>query len=92
MATYKSKRKAPEAYADLPPLTPTQYRLMEVLSDGRRHTSGELRGCIDDELSHAQNLNNHLQRLRDQLNSVGRDVVYESSGLGSGYRLVDVET
>lgn len=89
MATAKRKRRRLDE--GLPPLTPTQRRLIDMLNDGKRHTPAELWQCIDDEQSIRRNLNVHIQLLRRQLNSVGRDVVYESSGLGNGYRLVHVD-
>lgn len=89
--TSSTKAAGSQLFDDLPPLTPTQRRLVEVLNDGRRHTPEELRTCIDDELSHKRNLNVHIYWLRKQLNSVGRDVVYESSALGTGYRLTVID-
>ena len=47
--------------------TPTQQRILDLLSDGQPHPREELLECIDDELSNPHNLPNHLCLLRKRL-------------------------
>lgn len=47
--------------------TPTQERILAVLADGEPHPASELWGCLGDELSNGNALNNHITVLRKLL-------------------------
>ena len=75
----------------MPDWTPTQARMLKVLSDGMPHRYEELRACLDDEL--ARNVKTHIGHIRKKLRPIGQDIVCEYRGrLGamilSGYRHV----
>lgn len=58
--------------------TPTQRRLLDMLSDGKPHRREELYGCIDDELADvAKCLRVHLTHLRKKLRKLSQDVLCE---------------
>ena len=61
----------------MPGFTPTQQRILNVLSDGMPHTKEEMRDCLNDELSGGNNLRVHLTYLRKKLRTVGQTIVYE---------------
>lgn len=48
-------------------LTPTQERLLGVLSDGQPHSADKLLGCLNDELADRRLLHVHLCYLRKKL-------------------------
>lgn len=55
--------------------TPTQARILKVLSDGLSHTKTELKGCIDDELAEMDStIENHIHKLRKVLPR-GQDII-----------------
>lgn len=64
----------------MPDYTPTQQRILLLLSDGLPHTREEMLGCINDELSSMRNLRTHLVLLRKKLNMVGQSILYEFQG------------
>ena len=47
--------------------TPTQVRMLQVLSDGEPHTYQELHNCLRDELSYKGNMYCHITILRKKL-------------------------
>lgn len=47
--------------------TPIQKAILEVLSDGRRHTRPELLVCLNDELAEPTNLQPHITAIRKKL-------------------------
>jgi hypothetical protein len=61
----------------VPQFTPTQRRILAVLSDGLPHTPGELHACLDDELAGRNAVQFHLSKLRKTLREVGQDVICE---------------
>ena len=70
---------------DLPQMTPTQRRMLALLSDGKVHSKEEMHKCLCDELGRIENISPHVTHLRQQLRTVNRDLVCEHGG---GYRLV----
>jgi len=55
--------------------TPTQKRMLKVLSDGQRHTREELHACLDDELSALSAIQAHITYIRKHLEIRGEDIV-----------------
>ena len=54
-----------------------QQRILEVLADGEPHHCDELLDCLGDELADFSALNNHLFRLRKELEDTGEAIVCE---------------
>lgn len=57
--------------------TPTETKLLNVLSDGQAHTREELRVCLTDELVGPKALSVHIYRIRKMLNTRGETIVCE---------------
>lgn len=55
--------------------TPTELRMLEVLSDGRQHTRKELHACLYDELSSLKTVKFHVSTLRKKLERRGETIV-----------------
>lgn len=73
------------------PLTPTQRRIMDLLSDGKLHTKQELRDtCGNDEYIDKNTVNVYLTNLRKKIRPIGQDVVCEIHNQVAYYRLGDV--
>lgn len=68
--------------------SPTQTRMLILLSDGRPHTKEELHGCLWDELSKKSAINYHLLLLRKLLRTRGEDIICEFSRRRRVYRHV----
>lgn len=64
--------------------TPTEERMLVVLSDGDRHKKEELHKCLFDELSQLMTVNYHIQNMRRKLERKGQTIVVER---GKGYDL-----
>lgn len=62
--------------------TPTQRRILALLSDGMPHSKDELRKCLDDDLSDNHNIAMHICFLRRKLNPIGEDIVAQHVGPG----------
>ena len=61
----------------MPSFTPTQSRILRVLSDGRRHSRKEIHGCLVDELGELSNIQAHLSNIRKKLRPIGEDIICE---------------
>ena len=59
--------------------TPTQVRILAVLSDGLPHRREELRDVLPDELGSLDNVRPHLTAIRRVLRPRGEDIVCEFS-------------
>jgi len=57
--------------------TPTQKAMLNVLSDGHRHTREELHACLPDELGPISNIRTHLMHIRKKLRPAGQDIICE---------------
>lgn len=55
--------------------TPTQRAILDVLSDGRPHTCGDLHSCLDDDLAGPAAVRMHICRLRKRLRARRQDIV-----------------
>jgi hypothetical protein len=77
--------------ADAHDYTPTQRKILAVLSDRRPHSPAELFACLPDDLGSVRNIRPHLTRLRSKLRP-RRDIVCEvrirSERREVSYRLV----
>jgi len=67
--------------------TPTEKRIMDLLSDGERHARAEVHSLINDELSDLNNMRLHILNLRKKLPE-GEAVLCEISGYKTFYRHV----
>lgn len=57
-------------------LTPTQLRLLVILSDGEPHSRYQLRDeGLWDELGSVENVKNHIAAIRRHLRKIGQDIV-----------------
>lgn len=71
-------------------LTPTEKRIVDLLSDGQAHSQQELVTCLPDELSDKAALGVHLTFLRKKLRTVGRAIRTEITEKMVDYRMVRV--
>jgi DNA-binding response OmpR family regulator len=55
--------------------TPTEQRMLDLLSDGAIHTKEELFRCLWDELSRVETIQKHLSLLRKKLRPGGHGVM-----------------
>lgn len=55
--------------------TPTEKRILTVLSDGLPHTRQELHRCLSDELAELSAIQPHISRIRRRLQNKGQDIV-----------------
>lgn len=69
--------------------TPTQARILHILSDGLRHSQQELMCALDDDLADTPALDMQLHRLRKKMEPEGETIVKETvSGPKVCYRHV----
>lgn len=66
----------------MPEFTPTQRRILRLLSDGKPHTKEEVKGCLGDELASMSAVYFQISRLRQKLATKGEDIVYATNGFG----------
>jgi DNA-binding response OmpR family regulator len=55
--------------------TPTERRMLDMLSDGQGHRKEELHTCLSDELSSVETVRVHIHTLRKKLQRSGHDIV-----------------
>jgi hypothetical protein len=60
-----------------PKLTPTQQRMLDLLSDGLPHNKAELHALLWDNLSYANTIQVHISALRKVLRARGEDILCE---------------
>jgi DNA-binding CsgD family transcriptional regulator len=60
-----------------PAFTPTQRKILAVLSDGLGHRPSELHQCLVDELGSPSNIRAHLAAIRKKLRATGQDIICE---------------
>jgi hypothetical protein len=60
--------------------TPTQQRILKILSDGRPHSITELRTALNDELAVRCALKVHICHIRKKLRPIGQDILFEITG------------
>lgn len=58
-------------------VTPTQQRMLALLSDGNAHTVHELRDCLFDEMGELSNVRAHVSGLRRRVEPLGLVIVCE---------------
>ncbi len=55
--------------------TPTQLRIVQLLADGKRHTSDEIHKLLWDETSDKNAIRFHISLARKTLRLIGEDIV-----------------
>jgi len=55
--------------------TPTEKRILKLLSDGRPHKRQEVHACLEDDLSNLKSITPHISRIRVKINAVGEEIV-----------------
>lgn len=68
--------------------TDTQQRIINLLSDGKKHKKAEVLSCLLDKQASYSCLANHLCHLRKLLRPRGEDIICELSGYNIFYRHV----
>lgn len=68
--------------------TPTEKRMLELLSDGKPHTRKEMHGCLWDEHSELTAIQIHISKIRHKLLTKGETIICELSGYRICYRHV----
>lgn len=68
--------------------TPTQLKILAVLSDGLDHKPEELLACLWDTDGKVSNVQPHITALRKLLNPQGQDIVCVTRNKTSFYRHV----
>ncbi len=70
-------------------LTPTEHRILKLLSDGMPHHRKEVKDtCLDDELATYPNLNKHICKMRPKIASRNLEIVCVFRYRQLCYRLV----
>lgn len=57
--------------------TPTQQRILDILSDGMPHHRSELHRCLNDDMSSTKVLRGHIYLLREKLLKRGENILCE---------------
>ena len=70
--------------------TPTEQRILLLLSDGRHHLKTELKDCLNDDLQSTNNIGVYIHRLRKKLHKINQDLACEQRFMKSYVRLVRV--
>lgn len=68
--------------------TPTESRLLSLLSDGLPHSKKELHACLYDSLGILNNIQAHISHLRSKIRPKGEDIVCEYAKRQIWYRHV----
>jgi DNA-binding CsgD family transcriptional regulator len=69
-------------------LSPTQYKMLQVLSDGQDHLKQELADCLSDPLG--TDISHHLKAIRKLLRLQGQDIACVLMRRRTGYRWVQL--
>lgn len=59
----------------MPHFTPTERKIIHLLSDGRRHLNIEVARVVDPEVLSTKGLKMHFKNLRSKLNPIGQEIV-----------------
>jgi DNA-binding response OmpR family regulator len=68
-------------------LTPTERRILAILSDGKPHPRQELQGCLNDDLATPQVVRQHISNLRTKIDS-GQEIISTFHNKKMCYRLI----
>lgn len=64
----------------MPKFTPTEQKILDRLSDGKRHLRDDLRLLLPDHIMNQRSaLWFHMSRIRKKLNPIGEEIVCEFS-------------
>lgn len=72
----------------MPHFTPTQTRILAILSDGTPHTKTELMTALDDELAAPDTLRVHIGQINVKLRTIGQEIICRRLGYTSRYQHV----
>lgn len=64
----------------VPSFTPTEQRILRVLSDGMPHHRNELIAVLWDEMTTDVTVRQHIFRIRKKLSPIGQDIVCVMTG------------
>tara|TARA_R110002020_G_scaffold376130_3_gene587293 strand:+ start:18703 stop:18954 length:252 start_codon:yes stop_codon:yes gene_type:complete len=68
--------------------TPSQEKILEMLSDGKPHTKYQLKLTYGDEFTSCASLKNLIKKIRKQLRPKGQDILCEYANRTIHYRWV----
>lgn len=68
--------------------TPTQRKMLAVLSDGLPHPRAELHACLNDELQPHDHIHPHLDGIRKHIRPKGQDIICQLLNKRCCYRLI----
>lgn len=60
--------------------TPTEQRIIDLLSDGLPHARSELMGLLNDDMTTVKTLGMHIYRIRNKLAGHGQNIITEVVG------------
>ena len=78
----------PKPQVTMNEFTPTQRKILQVLSDGLPHPFSELLACLPDDLSEISALRMMLSRIRTKLRPRGEDIICQHLYHSHQYRHV----
>ncbi len=70
--------------------TPTEQKIMDILSDGQLHTKAALHAVLPDTLGPLNNVRVHLTYLRRKLRPEGKTIAAETRDRVCYYRLASL--
>ena len=73
-----------------PAWTPTQTRILQLLSDGMKHRQKELLRIIDGEYASVATLHMHISLMRPKLRPIGEEIFVERTSDGTLYQHVRI--
>ena len=77
----------------MPNFTPTQQKIIDMLSDGKPHSRKELKRCLPDELAELKTVNVHIAHIRLKLRPLGEDIICEMGPMNHlGFRHIRLLT
>lgn len=68
--------------------TPTESRILELLSDGLPHKRCEVHKCLEDDLAQIEAIYPHVSRLRHKLQPKGQDILAVTTGRITYYQQI----
>lgn len=68
--------------------SPTQVKILQLLSDGKPHTREEIHALLIDELCQIEMVSVHISRIRKHLRPKGEEIICELANRRIHYRHV----
>jgi hypothetical protein len=72
----------------MPEFTPTESRIIKLLSDGLPHKKKEIHECLYDDMGRLNNIQQRISMIRKKLRPIGQDIICELIGYSIQYRHV----